>query len=95
MQADTDLQTHAERVALSQQALQGQQEELPAIEDSWRAAQLASTEYRSRIMQVQQRIELESAHQRNASNILVGLAQRRERLMQEKNMLAPPDSAQL
>ena len=94
-QADTDLQMHAERVALSQQAVQAKQEALPAIEENWRAAQLASTESRSRIMQVQQRIELESAHQRNASNVLSGLAQRRERLMQEKNMLAPPDSAQL
>ena len=94
-QADTDLQMHAERVAVAQQAVQAKQESLPAIEESWRAAQLASTESRSRIMQVQQRIELESAHQRNASNILGSLAQRRERLMQEKNMLAPPDTDQL
>ena len=94
-QADTDLQMHAERVAIAQQAVQEKQGALPAIEESWRTAQLASTESRSRIMQVQQRIELESAHQRNASNILGSLAQRRERLMQEKNMLAPPDTAQL
>jgi chromosome segregation protein len=94
-QADTDLEMHAERVAIAQQAVQAKQEALPAIEESWRAAQLASTESRSRIMQVQQRIELESAHQRNASNILGSLAQRRERLMQENNMLAPPDTAQL
>ena len=94
-QADTDLQMHAERVAVAQQAVQSKQDAMPAIEESWRAAQLASTESRSRIMQVQQRIELESAHQRNASNILAGLTQRRERLMQEKNMLAPPDTVQL
>ncbi len=94
-QAEMDLETHAMSVIEAQQVLQAQQEELPAVEEAWRAAQLASTESRSRIMQVQQRIELESAHQRNASNILGGLAQRRERLAQEKNMLALPDTAHL
>ena len=94
-QAEMELEEHGMRVAESQQTLQMKQEELPAIEDAWRAAQLATTESRSRIMQVQQRIELESAHQRNASNILSGLAQRRERLAQEKNMLALPDTAHL
>jgi hypothetical protein len=33
-----------------------------------------STESRARIMQAQQQLELESAHQRNANNILNGLA---------------------
>ncbi len=94
-QAEMELEEHGMRVAESQQTLQMKQEELPAIEEAWRAAQLATTESRSRIMQVQQRIELESAHQRNASNILSGLAQRRERLAQEKNMLALPDTAHL
>ncbi len=94
-QAEMDLEEHAMRVAEAQESLQMKQEGLPAIEEAWRTAQLATTESRSRIMQVQQRIELESAHQRNASNILSGLAQRRERLAQEKNMLALPDTAHL
>ncbi len=94
-QAEMELEEHGMRVAEAQQSLQVRQEELPAIEEAWRGAQLATTESRSRIMQVQQRIELESAHQRNASNILAGLAQRRERLAQEKNMLALPDTAHL
>jgi chromosome segregation protein len=46
-------------------------------------------------MQSQQQIELESAHQRNASNILAGLAVRRERLSQEKSGLNLPDTAHL
>ncbi len=46
-------------------------------------------------MQMQQQIELESAHQRNAANILANLAVRRERLAQEKNGLNLPDSAHL
>ncbi|MGN6389838.1 MAG: chromosome segregation protein SMC, partial [Burkholderiaceae bacterium] len=53
------------------------------------------TESRGRIMQAQQRIELESAHQRNATTILNGLTTRRERLLQEKNALHLPDTAHL
>lgn len=94
-QADIELEEHAMRVGESQEAVQQQQEALPALEEAWRAAQLASTESRSRIMQIQQRIELESAHQRNASNILANLGQRRERLAQERNGLSLPDSAHL
>ena len=94
-QAEISLEEHAMRVAEAQEALHAGHEALPAIEEAWRTAQLSTTESRSRIMQVQQRIELESAHQRNASNILSGLAQRRERLAQEKNMLSLPDTAHL
>ncbi len=93
--AEVGLEEHAMRVAEAQQSVQNKQDEMPALEESWRAAQLASTESRSKIMQVQQRIELESAHQRNASNILNNLSQRRERLAQEKNLLASPDTSQL
>jgi chromosome segregation protein len=70
-------------------------ESLPLLEGEWRAAQNSSTESRARIMQAQQQLELESAHQRNASNILNGLAVRRERLQQEKNGLSLPDSSHL
>ncbi len=94
-QAEVDLEGHAMRVGEAQQALQGRQEALPAIEEAWRNAQLATSESRSKIQQVQQRIELESAHQRNASNILGNLTQRRERLAQEKNQLALPDTTHL
>jgi chromosome segregation protein len=46
-------------------------------------------------MQIQQQIELESTHQRNASNILSNLTSRRERLSQEKTGLSLPDTAHL
>ncbi|HZX25550.1 MAG TPA: chromosome segregation protein SMC [Telluria sp.] len=83
------------RVEEAQAAAEGQSERLPELEAAWRAAQHRSAESRARIMQVQQQIELSSAHQRNASNILASLASRRERLQQEKNGLHLPDSAHL
>lgn len=95
VQSEQELEEHGVRVEQAQELVQRKQESLPALEESWRAAQLSSTESRSRIMQAQQKIELESAHQRNASNILAGLVQRRERLMQEQSGLSLPDTAHL
>ncbi|HEU4853651.1 MAG TPA: chromosome segregation protein SMC [Telluria sp.] len=89
------LEELAGRVEQSQVAAEQQHERIPGLEAAWREAQNKSTASRERIMQLQQRIELESAHQRNASNILNQLAGRRERLQQEKNGLNLPDSAQL
>ncbi len=94
-QSEQELEEHGVRVEQAQELVQRKQENLPSLEESWRAAQLSSTESRSRIMQAQQKIELESAHQRNASNILAGLVQRRERLMQEQSGLSLPDTAHL
>jgi chromosome segregation protein len=59
-------------------------ESLPMLEQAWKRSADQSTESRARIMQAQQQLELESAHQRNANNILNGLAVRRERLQQER-----------
>jgi chromosome segregation protein len=83
------------RVEQSQMTAEQQSESLPALDAAWREAQHKTTESRAKIMQAQQQIELASAHQRNASNILSGLATRRERLQQEKNGLNLPDSAHL
>ncbi|RSZ60307.1 chromosome segregation protein SMC [Massilia atriviolacea] len=83
------------RVEQSQMNAEAQGERLPELDAAWRAAQHKTTESRARIMQAQQQIELESAHQRNASNILNGLQTRRERLQQEKNGLNLPDSSHL
>ncbi|MDP3670003.1 MAG: chromosome segregation protein SMC [Telluria sp.] len=83
------------RVEQSQMAAEAHNEALPALDAAWRAAQHKTTESRARIMQAQQQLELESAHQRNASNILSGLLTRRERLQQEKNGLNLPDSSHL
>jgi chromosome segregation protein len=79
----------------AQIAVEVHQERLPAIDAAWRTAQTATSESRTRIMAAQQQIELASAHQRNASNILSGLTTRRERLQQEKTGLLPSDSSQL
>ncbi|MGE5651594.1 MAG: chromosome segregation protein SMC [Bacillota bacterium] len=94
-EAEMRLEEHAMRVEQAQQAAQNQNDNLPALEQAWREAQLKATESRGKIMQVQQQIELESAHQRNASGILSNLASRRERLSQEKNGMLMPDTAHL
>ncbi|MES3025328.1 MAG: chromosome segregation protein SMC [Pseudomonadota bacterium] len=94
-EADYVLEELGARVEQSQQTAEARNEALPALEAAWRAAQHATTESRAKIMQAQQQIELESAHQRNASNILGGLVTRRERLQQEKNGLNLPDSSHL
>ena len=94
-EAELQLEEQAARVEQGQQTLQQHTERVPALEQAWRAAQLKTTESRSKIMQAQQQIELESTHQRNAANILSGLTLRRERLMQEKSGLALPDASHL
>jgi chromosome segregation protein len=94
-EAEIRLEEQCMRVEQAQQAVQDGNDKVPTLEQAWREAQLKTTESRGKIMQVQQQIELESAHQRNASNILSGLAVRRERLIQEKNGLALPDDAHL
>ncbi|MBZ2209373.1 chromosome segregation protein SMC [Massilia soli] len=83
------------RVEQSQMSAEAQSERIPSLETAWREAQEKTTQSRQKIMQAQQQIELSSAHQRNASNILQGLATRRERLQLEKNGLNLPDSSHL
>ncbi|TWI67522.1 condensin subunit Smc [Pseudoduganella lurida] len=94
-EAEFELEELAAKVEEAQMVAEQKGELLPLLEQEWRAAQESSTESRARIMQMQQQLELESAHQRNASNILNGLATRRERLQQEKNGLAMPDASHL
>ncbi|WP_026354226.1 chromosome segregation protein SMC [Massilia niastensis] len=94
-EGEMQLEELAARAEGAQIAVEVHQERLPELDAAWRAAQEKSNESRARIMQVQQRIELASAHQRNAANILSSLAGRRERLQQERNGLNLPDSATL
>ena len=94
-EAEFNLEELSAKVETSQIMAEQKAESLPMLEQSWREAQTKSTESRARIMQAQQQLELESAHQRNANNILNGLAMRRERLQQEKNGLSLPDSSHL
>jgi len=94
-EAEFRLEELAARVEGAQIAVEAQNERLPELDAAWRAAQNQSTESRARIMQVQQRIELSSAHQRNASSILSTLATRRERLQQERAGIDLPDAGHL
>nr|WP_221196928.1 MULTISPECIES: chromosome segregation protein SMC [unclassified Herbaspirillum] len=94
-EAEIALEEQGMRVEQAQQAVQDANDKLPVLEQAWRESQLKTTESRGKIMQIQQQIELESAHQRNASNILSSLAVRRDRLLQEKSGLALPDDAHL
>ena len=94
-EAEMQLEELAARAEGAQIAVEVHNERLPELEAAWRAGQERSTASRARIMQVQQRIELASAHGRNAAGILGNLAARRERLQQERNGLNLPDSATL
>ncbi|HEX2531483.1 MAG TPA: chromosome segregation protein SMC, partial [Burkholderiaceae bacterium] len=94
-EAEMRLEEHTMHVEQAQEAARQQNDRLPALEQGWREAQLRASESRGKIMQAQQQIELEAAHQRNASGILANLAVRCERLMQEKNGLSMPDAAHL
>jgi chromosome segregation protein len=94
-EAEMRLEELAARVEGAQIAVEMHNERLPDLDAAWRAAQERATEARARIMQVQQRIELSSAHQRNASGILASLATRRERLQQERSGLNLPDAGHL
>lgn len=94
-EADILVEELAMRAEQAQERVQQENEKLPSLEQAWRDAQLQTTESRAKTMQLQQQIELESAHQRNASNILQSLTVRRERLMQEKQGLHLPDQSLL
>ncbi|WP_295751476.1 chromosome segregation protein SMC [Undibacterium sp.] len=94
-----EIEIQVEELALrseqAQEIAQQHNDKLPELEQIWRSAQVKTTESRAKIMQCQQQIELESAQQRNASSILNTLAARRERLAQEKQGLALPDTSHL
>ncbi|NNG21790.1 chromosome segregation protein SMC [Telluria aromaticivorans] len=94
-EAEFTLEELGARAEAAQMAVEAHGERVPELETAWRESQERSNESRARIMGVQQRIELASAHQRNASGILTSLAARRERLQQERNTLNLPDSATL
>ncbi len=95
LEAEINLEELGMKLEQAQESAQQNNDKLPTIEFDWRQAQLNTTESRGKIMQMQQQIELEAAHQRNASGILNSLATRRERLLQERSGLHAPDNAHL
>ena len=95
VEAEALLEEQALQVEQAQEAAHQHHDRLPALEQAWRAAQHKTAESRAKIMQAQQQIELESAHQRNAAGILSALALRRERLAQERGSMHLPDATHL
>ncbi len=68
---------------------------LPQIEQVASEAQSRVAEARVRVSQVEQALQLESAHQRNADRNLQNLQSRRERLVQERGGLQRPDDSRI
>ena len=68
---------------------------LPQAEETARRAHERVNEIRAEVMQVEQALQLESAHQRNADRNLQNLQARRERLAQEKGGLQRPDTGRI
>ena len=71
------------------------QEGLPAIEARVRAASGSRDDMRARVARVEQSLALAAQSQRDADRQLQALAQRRERLEQEKRELQMPDAGRL
>ena len=93
--AELEIEELAAQAEEARQAAESHGLELPEQEQAWRAGQQKTADARAAIMQMQQQIELESAQQRNANNVLNGLVLRRERLQQEKSGLQLPDQTHL
>ena len=68
---------------------------LPASEQAAQQAQGRVAEARLQVSQVEQALQLESAHQRNADRNLQNLQGRRERLAAERGTLQRPDEARI
>ncbi len=64
---------------------------LPEAEAAARTAQDQLTGARAEVMLAEQQLQVEGVHQGNAQRTLETLAQRKERLLQEKNALNRPD----
>ncbi|PRC91331.1 chromosome segregation protein SMC [Solimicrobium silvestre] len=94
-EAAVEIEELAARSEEAKQIAEQHGQQLPAQEAAWRSGQQKTADGRAKIMQMQQQIELESAHQRNANNVLNGLVLRRERLQQEKGGLQLPDQTHL
>jgi len=94
-EAEIEIEELAARSEQAKQTTEEHAAQLPQIEETWRSGQQKTAEGRAKIMQMQQQIELESAHQRNANNVVNGLVLRRERLQQEKSGLQLPDQTHL
>src|SRR5204863_222090 len=94
-QAEENLALAEARTIESQETVAQKSDELPTLEAQWRDAQQMLNEQRAGIMQAEQALKLEAAHQRNANQMLQQLEQRKERLQGEEKGLDRPDEVRL
>ena len=87
-----DAEEKAELLAAQTEDRAGQ---LPALEETLRAAQTKANEQRASVAQVQQQIQVLAADQRNIEEQSRTLGARRERLLADRNALNAPDEARL
>lgn len=83
-------QTELLAAQVEEQAMQ-----LPELEDAVTRAQTTANDQRSAVTQVQQQIQVLAAEQRNIEEQSRQLANRRDRLMADRNALSAPDEARL
>ena len=81
----------AETLEMSTIEAQTLRERLPDAEEGLRAAQDAFNESRQALSAIEQKMQLEGAHQTNAARALEALTVRLERLSSEKKTLVEPD----
>jgi chromosome segregation protein len=106
--SEKQIQALAELEALAEQALQAedqtltlaaqvedQAQALPDLEEGMRQAQAKANEQRGSVVQVQQKIQVLAADQRNIEDQTRQLSLRQERLMADRNALDAPDEQRL
>jgi len=75
--------------------VEARQERLPMAEEAQAAAQEALNQQRNEMARVEQALQVEQTHRSHAQRTLQTIAQRRDRLEQERESLADPDSSEL
>ncbi len=92
--AQQDGQAQEENAVLAAQ-VDDHAQQLPALEEALRVAQLAATEQRAAVTQVQQQIQVLAAEQRSVEEQFRQLGSRRERLGADQKALDAPEQAVL
>ncbi|MDP9898814.1 chromosome segregation protein SMC [Variovorax ginsengisoli] len=100
--AETELETLAgqgfdaeEQAELLAAQIEEYEARLPELEDAQQRAQDEANAQRTKVVQVQQQIQVLAADQRNIEELSRQFTQRSERLRGDRNALAAPDEAQL
>jgi chromosome segregation protein len=94
-QRERDLLQAREQIGDRREALEAHQIRLPGLDARARAARTQVDDARAAVTQVEQSLQVESAHQRNAEKNLAAIDQRRERLDSERATLESPDATRI